>query len=253
MSALRTVCRRLCCLTILLAPAATLAHDVPEEARRRLAEGEWYDYVWTGAEHMLTGYDHLLFLLGVVFFLSRFIDILKFITAFTVGHTIVLLGATLLRISADHHLVDAFIAATVIYKAFENLGGFERLLQMRPPNLLFMVFLFGLAHGFGLSTQLQTLTLADEPGLVGKVLWFNVGVELGQIAALCVMLVVINAWRRSTVWVPLSRVTNALMICAGALLMLFQLHGYIHHTETAVEISSEGWHSHGDGVPHKHD
>ncbi|MFV0476715.1 MAG: HupE/UreJ family protein [Parahaliea sp.] len=233
-------------------------HDVSNETRLRLANGNWHDYIRAGAEHMLTGYDHLLFLFGVVFFLSRFFDIVKFITAFTLGHTIVLIGATLARITADHYLIDAFIALTVAYKAFENLDGFQALFEIKPPGLLVMVFIFGLVHGFGLSTQLQTLTLAQDPNLVSNILLFNLGVELGQITALCVMVVVINAWRKTTVWRPLSRIFNSLLIAVGLLLMLYQLHGYLHQadfpaTDTTVGNSeNSSWHSHDDGPLHQH-
>ena len=103
------------------------AHDVDPLAQQRMAEGDWLDYLWTGAEHMLTGYDHLLFLLGVVLFLNNFRGIVAFVTAFTAAHTLVLLIATPLQIGADHHLVDAFVGMTVAYKAFENMGGFPRL------------------------------------------------------------------------------------------------------------------------------
>jgi hypothetical protein len=118
-----------------------------------------------------------------------------------------------------------------------------------------MVFVFGLVHGMGLSTQLQSLTLAEDPRLLAKILWFNVGVELGQIAALCVMVPVINAWRRTTVWNSLSRVINSGLVALGLLLMLFQLHGYLHSQPGAAGITPTdgGWHSHGDGPPHRHD
>lgn len=238
--------------TLLTTPA--LAHEADPAARERLATGDWLDFIWTGAEHMLTGYDHLLFLMGVVFFLSSFIEIVKFITAFTIAHTIVLIGATLAGISVDHHLIDAFIALTVVYKGFENLGGFQALLHMPPPNLLPMVFFFGLVHGFGLSTQLQTLTLAEDPALIAKILWFNVGVELGQIAALCVMLVAINAWRRTYVWDALSRISNLALVFTGFLLFFYQVHGYIHQGGTGEPAAvSDGWHSHDGGPPHRHD
>jgi hypothetical protein len=237
---------------LLFSPA--WSHEANPAARERLASGNWLDFVWTGAEHMLTGYDHLLFLAGVVFFLSSFIEIVKFITAFTIAHTIVLIGATFAGISVDHHLIDAFIALTVVYKGFENLGGFQQLLHMPPPNLLPMVFAFGLVHGFGLSTQLQTLTLAEDPALIAKILWFNVGVELGQIAALCVMLVVINAWRRTFVWDSLSRVSNFALVLAGFLLFFYQVHGYIHQSDLAGSAGlPDGWHSHDGGPPHRHD
>ena len=240
-------------LPVVLLSAPAWSHEADPAARERLATGDWLDFVWTGAEHMLTGYDHLLFLVGVVFFLSNFVQIVKFITAFTIAHTIVLIGATIAGISADHHLVDAFIALTVVYKGFENLGGFQKLLHMSPPNLLPMVFLFGLVHGFGLATQLQTLTLAEDPGLIAKILWFNVGVELGQIAALSVMLVVINAWRSTYVWDALSRVSNLALVFAGFLLFFYQVHGYVHQTDIAEAASPSGWHSHDGGPPHRHD
>lgn len=242
--------------TLLLAAlsfAPAWSHEANPAAQERLATGDWLDFVWTGAEHMLTGYDHLLFLFGVVFFLSNFIEIVKLITAFTIAHTIVLIGATIAGISVDHHLIDAFIALTVVYKGFENLGGFQRLLHIQPPKLLPMVFFFGLVHGFGLSTQLQTLTLAEDPGLIAKILWFNVGVELGQIAALSVMLVAIAAWRKTHVWDALSRISNLALVFAGFLLFFYQMHGYIHQTDIADAAPPDGWHSHDGGPPHRHD
>src|SRR3989338_7289446 len=178
---------------------SALAHDVSEVARERMQNGGILDYIWTGAEHMLTGYDHLLFLLGVMFFLTRFIDILKFVTAFTIGHTITLVFATYAGISADHYLIDAVIAVTVMYKGFENLDGFRRWIGTAAPSLIVMVFIFGLIHGFGLSARLQDLTMAQESGLLTRILFFNLGVELGQIAALVVMGVVIRAWQQTTV------------------------------------------------------
>ncbi|GAB3284318.1 HupE/UreJ family protein [Parahaliea aestuarii] len=246
-------------LYLLAVPA--LAHEVPDAARERLRDGNWLDYLWTGAEHMLTGYDHLLFLLGVVFFLHRFGDILKFITAFTLGHTLVLLGATFAGLQVTPYYVDAFIAVTVMYKGFENLDGFRRCLGIAAPNLLLMVFLFGLIHGLGLATQFQTLADRGDAGLVGKILWFNLGVELGQVAALCLMIVVISAWRKTVVWVPLSRAVNGLLIIAGFLLLLYQLHGLVHEQEdhhgaaSAAEVqreAGEGWHSHDGGPAHRH-
>jgi len=116
------------------AAGAAFAHSVPEGQRRALADGGHLDYAWSGAVHMLTGYDHLLFLFGVMFFLTRFRDILKFVTAFTLGHSITLLGATLLGIKANHYLVDAVIAVSVIYKGFDNLDGFRKGIGIKPPT-----------------------------------------------------------------------------------------------------------------------
>lgn len=236
---------------------SALAHDVSEVARERMQNGGILDYIWTGAEHMLTGYDHLLFLLGVMFFLTRFIDILKFVTAFTIGHTITLVFATYAGISADHYLIDAVIAVTVMYKGFENLDGFRRWIGTAAPSLIVMVFIFGLIHGFGLSARLQDLTMAQESGLLTRILFFNLGVELGQIAALVVMGVVIRAWQQTTVWEPITRVVNAGLVFFGFLLLLFQLHGYLHESGhvhgPATEATAAGVpHSHDGGEPHVH-
>lgn len=232
-----------------------LAHDVSEAARIRMSEGGYLDYMWTGAEHMLTGYDHLLFLFGVMFFLTRFVDIFKFVTAFTVGHTLTLTMATFAGITADHYLIDAVIAVTVAYKGFENLGGFPRWVGTAAPNLLFMVFLFGLIHGFGLSARLQDLTLADDPQLLVKILLFNVGVEGGQIAALVVMALAIKAWREVSFWPVINRVVNAGLVVMGILLLLFQMHGYIHEqglVHGPADPAAAGWHSHDGGPMHLH-
>ena len=236
---------------------SALAHDVSEVARERMQNGGILDYIWTGAEHMLTGYDHLLFLLGVMFFLTRFIDILKFVTAFTIGHTITLVFATYAGISADHYLIDAVIAVTVMYKGFENLDGFRRWIGTAAPSLIVMVFIFGLIHGFGLSARLQDLTMAQESGLLTRILFFNLGVELGQIAALVVMGVVIRAWQQTTVWEPITRVVNTGLVFFGFLLLLFQLHGYLHESGhvhgPATEATAAGVpHSHDGGEPHVH-
>jgi hypothetical protein len=217
------------CLALAGAAAALLsalpaqAHDISDQARQNMLQGNLFDAAWIGADHMLTGWDHLLFLLGVLFFLTRFSQIVRFITAFTIGHTVTLLGATALGITANAYLIDALIALTVCYKAFENLGLFRRWFGVEAPNLLYMVFLFGLIHGFGLSTRVQAMTLAEDPQLLPKILAFNVGVELGQIAALCAMIVVVRLWRETSVWQPVMRTANALLLLVGLGLFAFQL------------------------------
>ncbi len=211
----------------LAAPAIAWAHGVPTAEAERLANGSVLDYALSGAMHMVTGYDHLLFLFGVMFFLTRFWDIVKFITAFTIGHSITLLGATFAGISANYYLIDAVIAISVIYKGFDNVDGFRKGFGIEPPNLLFMVFGFGLIHGFGLSARLQRLPLPEE-GLVERIIAFNVGVELGQIAALIVMVAVLAILRRTKAFDVFSKIANYGLIAAGALLFLFQMHGYLH-------------------------
>ncbi len=225
--------------------ATAAAHGVPDEEVQRLINGGPLDYMRSGAVHMVTGYDHLLFLFGVMFFLTRFGQIAKFVTAFTLGHCITLLAATLLGFKANYYLVDAVIAISVIYKGFDNLGGFPKALGVKPPNLLAMVFGFGLIHGFGLSTRLQALPLPED-GMVLSILAFNVGVELGQIAALVVMVAVLALLRR-TPWFDLfSKVANAALVIAGILLFLFQMHGWLHisHPDDLGFNEDAHYHSH---------
>ena len=205
------------------------AHGVDGSHAHALAKGGPATYLWAGAIHMLTGYDHLLFLFGVMFFLTKFKDIVTFITAFTIGHSLTLIGATLYGVHANYYLIDAVIAISVIYKGFDNLDGFGRYFGIEPPNMLGMVFGFGLMHGFGLATRLQLIGLPKD-GLVERLLAFNVGVELGQIAALTGMVAVLALFRRSRSFAAFTIIANTLLVIAGALLFLMQMHGYLHET-----------------------
>jgi hydrogenase/urease accessory protein HupE len=216
-------------LILLLSALSTtaFAHGMSAEDQARILNAGYFEYMQLGATHMLSGYDHLLFLFGVIFFLTRFNDILKFITAFTVGHSITLVFATLFEIKANYYLIDAVIALTVCYKAFDNLDGFKKYFQMSSPNLTWMVFVFGLIHGFGLSTRLQQLPLGDQ-GIVIKILSFNVGVELGQIIALSIMLLLLAGWRKMESFKQFSKASNIALMFAGGFLLLMQLHGYQH-------------------------
>ena len=214
---------------VLLSPVAH-AHGISEEARRRMLEGGDLQYLILGAEHMITGYDHLLFLFGVMFFLTSFSSILRFVTAFTIGHTITLITATYLGITANYFFIDAIIALTVIYKGFENLDGFPKVFGTKSPNLLLMVMVFGLIHGFGLSTRLQQLPIREDSGLLMHILSFNVGVEFGQIAALVVMWLALNLLRRTTHFGSASVFINAGLMFAGFALFLMQTHGLFHTT-----------------------
>lgn len=214
-------------LANLLVSFTASAHGISDADKEGILAGGNLEYIKLGASHMLTGYDHLLFLFGVIFFLTKFKDIVKFITAFTLGHCITLVFATLLQIKANFYLIDAVIALTVCYKAFDNLNGFKKYFGTTSPNLLGAVFLFGLIHGFGLSTRLQELPLGHE-GLVLRILSFNVGVEIGQILALSAMWIVLSQWRKSPSFMQFSKVSNVLLMAAGVFLLLMQLHGYQH-------------------------
>lgn len=217
-------------LVPILVPVLAMAHGISESDKQAMIDGGTLQYVWLGASHMLTGYDHLLFIFGVIFFLTGFRDIVKYITIFTVGHSLTLIFATIFSISANYHLVDAVIALSVCYKGFDNLDGFKKYLKMPSPNLLWVIFAFGLIHGFGLSTRLQQLPLG-ESGLILRILSFNAGVELGQITALTIMLALILSWRRFNSFNQFSTVSNAGLIMAGAFLFLVQIHGYGHTTD----------------------
>jgi len=204
-------------------------HGISVEDIQAMNEGGNLRYIWLGATHMLMGYDHLLFLLGVVFFLTTPKDIIKFVTVFTLGHSITLISATFMGISANYYLIDAVIALSVIYKAFDNNKGFENYLGVKSPNLLLMVLIFGLIHGFGLSTRLQQLPLGEQNfDMFLKIVSFNIGVEVGQIIALLFMLIILNIWRKRASFTRLSRVANHALMFAGFMLFLMQMHGYLH-------------------------
>ena len=171
---------RLLPLLLLALPLLAAAHGRSEADRQHMPEGAYLRYISLGVSHMLTGYDHLLLLFGVVFFLTTFKDVAKLVTVFTIGHCITLVFATYYKITWNYHLVDAMIALSVIYKGFDNNGGFQKYFQMASPNLLAAVFGFGLLHGFGLSTRLQQLPLGDDStAMLLRILSFNVGVEVG--------------------------------------------------------------------------
>ena len=240
-------------VTLLAGPAA-LAHGISEEARRRMIEGGNLEYMRLGAEHMITGYDHLLFLFGVMFFLNRMSDIIKFVTAFTIGHTITLIFATYMQISANYYLVDAFIAVTVAYKGFENLDGFKKYLNVKSPSLLAMVLVFGLIHGFGLSTRLQQLPIDEGGAMLAHILSFNVGVEIGQIIALVLMWGILRIWQQRKHFPLISKLANSGLIVAGCLLLIMQLHGYMHtsYVDDFPISRDDHAHVHADMEDHGH-
>ncbi len=212
------------------------AHGINEADKQKMVDGGYLEYIGLGATHMLTGYDHLLFLFGVIFFLTRIKEIVKFVTAFTVGHSITLIFATFMHITANYFLIDAVIGLTVFYKGFDNIGGFKKYFKMESPNLVFLVFIFGLIHGFGLSTRLQQLPLGTD-GLLLKILSFNLGVELGQIAALSVLLALLFAWRKTKSFQRFSTISNVGLMIAGIFLFSMQMYGFVFSGQTENENS----------------
>jgi len=212
-------------LLAILLPTILIAHGVSEADQNILINGGLFEYILVGAKHMLTGYDHLLFLVGVVFYLDGFKSIVRFITVFTIGHSITLTGATYLGIKVDEHLIDAVIGLSVLYKGFENLGGFQNIFGKKSPNLLSMVFVFGLIHGLGLSTRLQSFDIGTDSILM-KIVSFNVGVEFGQILALIPIVYIILKWKPWDSYQVFYRVVNWFLVVAGIALTIFQLYGY---------------------------
>jgi hydrogenase/urease accessory protein HupE len=226
---LRQLIRQISIFAILLSPVLAFAHGISEEQKQRMLSGGYIQYIVLGAEHMLTGYDHLLFLFGVVFFLTTLRDVAKFVTVFTAGHCITLIFATFYQITWNYYLVDAIIAISVMYKGFDNNDGFAKYLSIKAPNMLTMVFVFGLIHGFGLSTRLQQLPLGDDStGILFRILSFNVGVEVGQIAALSLMVTLLATWRKQASFTRFSFGANSLLIFAGVYLLFMQMHGFWH-------------------------
>ena len=181
-------------------------------------------FLYLGAKHMVTGYDHLLFLVGVIFFLYRLRDVVQYVSLFTIGHSVTLLAGVLGNIHANAYIIDAIIGVSVVYKGFENMGGFDRMLGFRP-NTRVAVMIFGLFHGFGLATKLQEFTVSPN-GLVTNIISFNVGVEIGQMLALTAVLIGISYWRRHPGFLRHSLAANAILMTGGFVLTGYQLAGY---------------------------
>jgi hypothetical protein len=180
--------------------------------------------IYLGAKHMVTGYDHLLFLVGVIFFLYRLEDILVYVSLFAIGHSITLLLGVLGGIRANPYLIDAIIGFSVVYKAFDNMDGFRRFFVVQP-NTKAAVFLFGLFHGFGLATKLQDFSLASE-GLVANIVSFNVGVEIGQGLALTAILIGFTYWRTRSGFTRHALAFNGMVMSCGLLLVGYHMSGY---------------------------
>ena len=222
-------------LLVLLFSNLASAHGMSEAEKQSIIDGGNLRFMWLGATHMLTGYDHLAFVFGIIFFLTSFRDIAKYVTAFTLGHSVTLIFATFNAIQINYFVIDAVIALSVCYIAFTNLDGFRKYLNINPPNMLVMILGLGLIHGFGLSTRLQQLPLSEDDLLL-NIISFNVGIELGQISALAVMLILIAAWRNSHFFKTFSTITNYTLMIMGGLLFLMQMHGY-EHTANAGEFT----------------
>ncbi|MBL4870858.1 MAG: HupE/UreJ family protein [Robiginitomaculum sp.] len=214
-------------LATLLLSTTSFAHGVDENTKQFIANhpgAAIFPFLYIGAKHMVTGYDHLLFLVGVIFFLYRPKDILTYVSFFTIGHSLTLLFGVLNSISINPYLIDAIIGFSIVYKGFDNLGGFKRIFNVQP-NTKLAVLIFGLFHGFGLAAKLQEFDFPKD-GLLPNLLAFNVGVEIGQIMALGIILILIGFWRHSQSFLKWSVATNTVLISAGFMLIIYQMTGY---------------------------
>ena len=218
----------LAALVAALAPAAAGAHPMDDRnaAFVQSIDGfAFWPFLYLGAKHMVTGYDHLLFLVGVIFFLYRPGHIVQYVTLFAIGHSITLLFGVLADFQVNAYFIDAIIGLSVAYKAFENMGGFERLIGFRP-NTRAAVLVFGLFHGLGLATKLQEFAVSEN-GLVANILSFNAGVEVGQVLALSAVLIAFLYWRSRPSFEQNAFLTNSALMTGGFLLAGYQLVGYV--------------------------
>src|SRR6202165_889391 len=203
-----------------LFPGAASAHNVSKRDASFVQSTEGtaiVPFIYLGAKHMVTGYDHLAFLVGGIFFLYRMKDIVLYVSLFTIGHSITLLAGVLGGIHANPYIIDAIIGLSVAYKAFDNMDGFKRLFGFQP-NTKIAVLVFGLFHGFGLATKLQELDLAKN-GLVTNIVSFNVGVEIGQVLALTAVLIVLSFWRTQPGFLRYAFATNTALMVVGFILI----------------------------------
>jgi hypothetical protein len=214
-------------LSAFVLPPAASAHNVSKRDASFVQSNQGAAipaFVYLGAKHMVTGYDHIAFLVGVIFFLYRLKDIVQYVSLFTLGHSITLLGGVLGGIHANPYVIDAIIGFSVVYKAFDNMDGFRRFLGFEP-NTKVAVLIFGLFHGFGLATKLQELDLSKN-GLITNIVSFNVGVEIGQVLALTAVLIVLSIWRTRSSFLRDAFATNTVLMTVGFLLVGYQIAGY---------------------------
>lgn len=181
-------------------------------------------FTYLGAKHMVTGYDHLLFLFGVVFFLFRLKQVALYVSLFAVGHSTTMLLGVYFDWGVSAYLIDAIIGLSVVYKALDNMGAYQRWFGFQP-NTKAATLIFGLFHGLGLATKIREYEVSPD-GLLPNLLAFNVGVEIGQILALSVILIFMGAWRRRSSFWKHAYTANAAMMCAGFVLIGLQLTGF---------------------------
>ncbi|WP_373545125.1 HupE/UreJ family protein [Chamaesiphon sp.] len=213
--------------TILGLSPEAIAHGVTSGDKGYIQESTGVlpiPFIYLGAKHMMTGYDHLLFLFGVIFYLYRREDVAKYVTLFAVGHVITLLSGVLFKIGINAYIIDTIIGFSIVYKALDNMGAFQRWFGFQP-NPKVATLVFGLFHGFGLATKILEYDLPSD-GLLFNLIFFNIGVEVGQLLALGVILIAISYWRKSKSFLRHAYNANVLLMMLGFLLMGYQMTGY---------------------------
>ncbi|WP_343808770.1 HupE/UreJ family protein [Alteraurantiacibacter aestuarii] len=214
-------------LVFVLIPIVALAHDVAEgdKAFVQSIDGPAiFPFLYLGAKHMVTGYDHIAFLVGVVFFLRRLKDVVLYVSMFTIGHSTTLLGGVLLGVGANAFIIDAIIGLSVVYKGVENIGGFSRIGLNIDTRLAVLVF--GLFHGMGLATKIMDLGISPN-GLLANLIAFNVGVEMGQVLVLTLVVFVFSSWRKRPSFEKYAFAANVALILVGVALTAVQVQGYL--------------------------
>lgn len=214
-------------LLVLLVPVAALAHDVAQSDKAFVSSIEGraiFPFMYLGAKHMVTGYDHIAFLVGVVFLLQRLKDVVLYVSLFTLGHSTTLLAGVLLGFGVNSYIIDAIIGLSVVYKGFENVGGFQKIgLAI---NTKLAVLVFGLFHGLGLATKVMDLEMSRD-GLLANLIAFNVGVELGQVIVLAMVVWLFSLWRDRPSFTRYALAANVLLIAVGLWLTTIQIQGYL--------------------------
>ena len=224
----RTWCLWLIGVALWLLMVGSFAHGVSESDKGFLQAStgvQFLPYLYLGAKHMVTGYDHLLFLCGVIFFLHRMKEVGLYVTLFAIGHSTTLLLGVLNGWHINAYVVDAIIGLSIVYRAFDNLGGFQSVLGVQP-NKKAAVLIFGFFHGLGLATKLQDFELSAD-GLIPNMIAFNVGVEIGQLLALGMILIVMRYWRSTPSFARHAFAGNIALMTAGFVLAGFQFTGFL--------------------------
>jgi hypothetical protein len=215
-------------LALTLIPVPALAHIIAKGDKGYVMCTEGFrliPFAYLGAKHMVTGYDHLLFLVGVIFFLYHLRDIALYVTLFAVGHSITLLSGVLAHVTVNTYVIDAIIGFSVAYKGLDNVGAWKRWLGVQP-SIKLSTMVFGLCHGLGLASKMLDFDLSGE-GVVSNLVAFNVGVEVGQLLALSIILIAMSYWRRMPSFVRYANAANMVLVAAGVVLIAYQVSGFL--------------------------